>query len=419
MERALHVGQRIIKSAVAVFFCFLIYMLRGEKGIPFYSAIAAILCMQPYVENSGKVAKNRIFGTFDGAFYGLVILCLYQYFKMPDLLLYFLISLCIIPVIKTAVWLHKSPTAYFSCVVFLSIVANHITDEDPFIFVLNRVIDTLIGILLSLVINSVHLPRRKNKDVLFISGLDDTLLNKNGSLTPYSLIELNRIIADGANFTVSTERTPASLLNALSSIHFNLPVIAMNGAVLYDIESNRYVHTCYLKEHVVKKLQAVLQDVSMGAFYNVIRQDTLLIYLEDFQNDYMQKVYQKMRKNPLRNYICDKLPDEEHVVYLYVIDTQEKIDMLEQSLLTSDIAEEIRLVKGYEKENEAAYLKIYDKDATREKMNAYLAGKIGVTKIVTYGSIKGRYDVLIQDGDDNKVVRSIKKMYEPFILDKR
>lgn len=47
------IGMRIVKSAAAVFLCFLLSLLRGRflpflgQGVPFYSAIAAILCMRP------------------------------------------------------------------------------------------------------------------------------------------------------------------------------------------------------------------------------------------------------------------------------------------------------------------------------------------------------------------------------------
>lgn len=40
-------GQRIFRSAAAVGVCLAIYLLRGSQGIPFYSAIAALQCMQP------------------------------------------------------------------------------------------------------------------------------------------------------------------------------------------------------------------------------------------------------------------------------------------------------------------------------------------------------------------------------------
>ena len=40
------IGLRMIKTSIAVFLCFLIYVLRNEQGIVFYSCIAAVLCVQ-------------------------------------------------------------------------------------------------------------------------------------------------------------------------------------------------------------------------------------------------------------------------------------------------------------------------------------------------------------------------------------
>lgn len=414
LTESLHIGQRIIKTAAAVFLCFVIYLLRGKRGIPFYSAIAAILCMQPYVQNSGKTAWKRIFGTMVGAVYGLIILSIFVYGKIPEITLYILIALTVILVIKTAVLFHKSEAAYFSCVVFLSIVANHIMDEEPYIFVLNRVIDTFVGIFLSLLINNVRLPREHHKDILFISGLDDTLLNEQGSLTPYSVVELNRLIADGALFTVSTERTPASMLNELSNINLRLPLITMNGAALYDIENNRYEHAQYLSRQTVIKISQILQERHMEAFYNVIARDTLLIYYKDMNNPYMEKVYTGMRKNPLRNYIWSEHVDMDQVVYLYIIDEKDRILSLKEELMNHKDIQGMHIVSGIEKEYEgAAYLKIYDEHASRQMMHQYLADKLGAAQIVTYGSIPGMYDVFIENGDDNTVVRSMKSRYAP------
>lgn len=70
------VGQRIIRSVCAVFLCFVVYELRGKNGIPFYSALAALQCIQPYMESSTKMAKQRIGGTLVGAAWGLAVLLL-------------------------------------------------------------------------------------------------------------------------------------------------------------------------------------------------------------------------------------------------------------------------------------------------------------------------------------------------------
>src|SRR5665647_1767963 len=95
------IGMRIIKTCIAVYICFLIYMLRGEQGAPFYSAIAAILCMQPYVSNSLKVALNRTVGTFVGGAMGMIVLLFERSFMPTDMLAlqYLLVSLAIIPLI--------------------------------------------------------------------------------------------------------------------------------------------------------------------------------------------------------------------------------------------------------------------------------------------------------------------------------
>ena len=52
-------------------------------------------------------------------------------------------------ILYTTVLLKKKNASYFSTVVFLSIVVNHIGDQNPLLFVFNRVLDTMIGIVLA------------------------------------------------------------------------------------------------------------------------------------------------------------------------------------------------------------------------------------------------------------------------------
>ena len=73
------IGMRLIKTALAVFLCFIIYRIRGE-GIPFYSAIAAVLCMQREIEDSKEKGKNRMLATLIGGIAGMGILYLFKYY---------------------------------------------------------------------------------------------------------------------------------------------------------------------------------------------------------------------------------------------------------------------------------------------------------------------------------------------------
>lgn len=58
-------------------------------------------------------------------------------------------------------------------------------------------------------------------------------------------------------------------------------------------------------------------------------------------------------------------------------------------------------------------IKIYNRNATRDNMNSYLKNMLNLQKTVTFGSIPEKYDVYIEEGNVNKVVQVLKKMYEP------
>ena len=415
-NRGIRIGQRVIKTAAAVFLCFVIYDLRGQKGIPFYAAIAAILCMQPYVENSAAAAKERMIGTLMGALYGSVVLALYYYFGIEQgYLSYIIVSLTIILIISTTVYMKKSQVAYFSCVVFLSIAANHVTDEQPFIFVINRVLDTFIGIIISLLVNIFRLPRNKRDDILFISGMDGVLLDAKGILASYTKIELNRMIARGANFTVSTSRTPAALMEPLRGVRLNLPVVAMDGAVLYDISRNKYLKVCALEKDTVQRLRRLIKEESIGCFYHTVMQDVLLIYLEKFENIMMQDMFQSLKKDPYYNYICGELPEDSKVIYPYLVDSEEKIRNFMELVAASGLTDKVRMKYGTdERYGGFSYLCIYDRNVTRENMNMYLKNISGTSEMITFGSMTGGYPISA-DEEDNTVVKIMKSIYEPYI----
>ena len=153
------VGMRMVKTVIAAFLSALIGFLRDQP--PFYSMIAAILCMQQDRAQGVKVALNRTIGTLIGGAFGLGMLLVEQNTPLKALtpLYYLVISICIIPLIYITVLIKKAPSSYISCVVFLSITVSHVTDANPYVFVFNRVLDTLIGILMALAVNEI-LPYR-------------------------------------------------------------------------------------------------------------------------------------------------------------------------------------------------------------------------------------------------------------------
>lgn len=409
------IGQRILKSAFAVFAVYVIYYLRDYKGIPFYSAIGAIQCIQPYRANSKKVMLNRIFGTFNGAIFGLITILIDMYYiQQESQFQYFLlVSLMIIPLMYTSIACKKPEVTYFCCVVYLSITITHIGDENPLLFVLNRIIDTFIGIAVASLINNVRLPKVRDKKTLFVTGLDETILTPDRRLTPYSLVELNRMIENGMQFTISTERTLASLIEANRGINLQLPVILFNGAVLYDLKKNKLLAIQTLDYHVVAGVKEIIHKENICCFTSSFVQETLIIYYDKLFTDQEATLYEKLRVSPYRNYHQGDFLEGTQAFYMMAYGEDEKISDLYHKIKASPYRANLRMVRmksldypGY------VYLKMYDSRCTKKEMLEELQRQLNIENVITIGTIPSQYDVVLPDENENQTVKQLKKLFE-------
>jgi len=405
------IGMRIIKSAAGVLACFAVNLLRGDSGLVFYSLLAVLWCVRDYRSETRKFAFQRTTGTVIGAVYGLVFLLATPAGYYDKTLAFGLIvALFIVLVLYTTVVLRQKQASYFSCVVFLSIVINHATDLNPYYFVWNRFLDTMIGIIVGIAINSIDPDRKIDKDILFLSGIDDTLLVEGGVISDYSRVELNRLIEGGVNFTVSTIRTPASLMEPLRGIRLSLPVIAMDGAVLYNTRENTFEKVFIIGKDHSRTIEEYFISNNIPFFSNVIIDDVLLIFYRDTDVEYYNDIVSRLRSSPYRNYIKRDVPSDLGVVYYMIADRTPVINEIYEKLTASDIFKNTKIICQQSTEREGcSMLKIYNHNATKENMIEYLKCQIGIEKTVTFGTVKGRYTYYIDKGDFDRVVKLIKK----------
>lgn len=382
------IGMRIIKSAVAVFICFLIYLVRGE-GMPFYSAIAAILCMQQGIESTKKVGLNRTIGTLIGGAFGVVVLLLERRFipeAMPELR-YLLTSVAIIPLIYTTIVLEQQTASYISCVVFLSVTVNHGSDVVPYAFALNRVIDTLIGIFVALGINSIRLPKRRNTKVLFASTLSNTLMDTKGEVSSYAKVKLNEMIEEGAMITLVTDKTPETVESIASSIDIKLPVITMNGATIYSFKEKSYIYQEGINYETSQRILSIFDELAINTFIHTIINDVMHIYYGDFTNEEEKRFYNLEKVLPLKNYIYSKLPQGVDVICFMAIDSLEKIEKLYNKIISCSDYKNIQVT--YEEYNEEYYvLKIYSNKVSRGNALIKLKDIIKCEKVCIFAGVK-------------------------------
>ena len=411
-------GQRILRSLIAILLCFTVYALRGRRGMPFYSAIAALQCIQQYTHSMRPVARRRVVGTFVGAAWGLVTLLIALRIRensVPDELLhYFIVSLITSVVIYSTVLLKIQDMAYFSAVVFLSITINHIGDTNPYIFVFNRTMDTIIGVAVAELVNRVHLPRLRDKNTLFVSGIHDTIFGVGEKISGYSKVELNRLIEDGCLFTISTIQTPATIRELLPDVELKLPVIAADGSILYDMKKREILHAEYLQPELVRLLRDFLEQEHVEYFINQTEHNMLIVRYGEMENEAIRAIYEQKRPSLYRNFAPRKGNEDRNILYFLLADEDKKLHRVMEKLHGQPWASQLRVTYDRPQSHDNwLCIKLLPADSSQEKMQNLLMEQLGVEKRLTFGNKPGTCDVYIQNTDKDRMVKELKRRFEP------
>lgn len=430
------VGMRIFKTFVSVFLCLCLNLLMWDDGIPFYSAIAAILCMQSDASNSVKVAVNRTVGTFIGGFIGMLVLVLLRDVIPHDLYgyrfwEYLIVSLCVIPLIQATVVVKKPAAAYITCVVFLSITISHGTDANPYLFAVNRILDTLLGIFVSLGVNGLHVPRRRNRRVLMLAAMEDTLLHEK-SITGYTRFKLNEMLRHGALITVLTRDAPAVFASRQDGVEWALPVVAMRGAVLYDVNSGRYTSCSFLEDAAVDRITGMLAAQETECFIFCVIHDNLHIYYKNLEHPGMLAHYEAMNRLPGQHYICGSPPSGVPILAIKAFGENGAAEAVWAELAQLEADGEIRVYAS--EAGEAACLEIYSgaplaEERTRELQALYAAEAVaffgsrdedlswaeGAAVVYAVGpaeeSFRRRAEAILENPGGNAVAKTMGKLF--------
>lgn len=149
------VGMRNIKTAVAAALCAFLYYLVHRT--PTFACIGAIFGMGNDLQSSKQNGGNRLFGTIIGGILGMILFRIYLIFypdgRKDTLLMVPLVFIGIVLLIILCQIFWKGgvqPGGVMLCILLFS------TPSDSYIsYALNRIVDTAIGIIIALLINSV------------------------------------------------------------------------------------------------------------------------------------------------------------------------------------------------------------------------------------------------------------------------
>lgn len=413
------IGARIVKSAFAVGLCLYIYRILGLEDIPFFLIIAALQGLQPYQHEVREIAVRNFIGTFIGAGCSLLVLLCQHFVLVPYEASYnwfvIVVTLGVAVSLYSAVVLGHGDAAYFSAVVYLCIIMVDMDNQSPFLYVMQRLVETLCGIGIGMAVNEIHVPRRHIRDTLFVAALDDVLHSESSILPEYSKVELNRLLDAGVRLSVITQHSSASFWQAAGSIRFRMPVILLDGAVMYSPSEKRYLAKTALSYGETMRIMKLLDDPELTLLQSAIVDNTVLVFRQEV-SEACKEAYEALRLTPYRNFIHAPLPEGLAPVYVFCMGRPEKLDAACEILREAGVYEQYKVMRyKFQNHEGVEYMRIFSRDADRYKMLEELRKVCGLEKLRTFGNDPDSYDVCVRTAEGESILKAIRDAAEPFI----
>ena len=333
-----YIGQRILKTTVAVFLCLVFYYLRGYRGesMSAEAPITAIICMQPYVHDTKEYALNRISGTLIGAAWGFLFLLTVPLFpSVTGIPLYALMGLGILISLYSAVVLRKPDASSLAAIVFICVVIVYPDVEHPLDQAFHRVLDVLVGTVIAVAVNVFHLPRKKRRDQLFFVRTRDLAPDQLSQIPSVVLFRLNYLYNDGAKICLISEHAPAFFISQMNSLRLSAPMIVMDGAGIYDAAENTYLATFNMPPASSRWLMDQLSNMGVSYFVYTVNKNRNYIYHHGTMSREEQIVLHRMKRSPYRQYLDDDAFEPGDIVYLKIVAREDKAERVWRSIKDS------------------------------------------------------------------------------------
>ena len=137
-----------------------------------------------------------------------------------------------------------------------------------------------------------NISEREGK-TLYISDLDGTLFDGDARISEYTAREINRLIRQGMHFTVATARSPASTFQLIEPINVNAPIIMMNGVLIYDPISRRYINVERIDAAAASGIAETMRRFGMNGFMYALCDNALMTYYTNLESKPLRMFYEE------------------------------------------------------------------------------------------------------------------------------
>lgn len=175
---------------------------------------------------------------------------------------------------------------------------------------------------------------------LYITDLDGTLLNSKAELSAYSADIIKKLISEGANFSVATARTKATVLDMFEGIGLKLPIGLMNGVMVFDPLNRNNVICHAIDKKIAEQILEIYKKHNKHPMLYMNKGDYIEIHHSEIDNIHQLNYINDRNTRKLKKFLKVKeynLDTDDELLYIVSFDKPSELE---------DIYREISVLDG-------------------------------------------------------------------------
>lgn len=225
---------------------------------------------------------------------------------------------------------------------------------------------------------------------LFISDLDGTLLNKTAELSPRTAATITQLLAEGYNFTLATARAAPSVLQIFKGFELRLPIALLNGVMIYDFATARYLKVEYLQRNdILAIIDAARTNATDVLIYRISETDfNVTRYFATDGNErltsiFMDDIVDRRRGVDENVYGQSGIAVTDDIAYFTFADTRERLEPI-YNLVTQLPGVAVVLSKD-DYTADGWFLECFSVNASKANATRWIREKHGFAHVVSFG----------------------------------
>lgn len=228
---------------------------------------------------------------------------------------------------------------------------------------------------------------------LYVTDLDGTLLRGDAMLSARSVALLNCLIGQGALISVASARSPVGVeMTNLREVRFSLPLVLMNGVMLYDLSSGRILESCAWPPETASAVLELCRQGGKTPFLYRVEKGQMDISFTALTSEGERSFYRKRVEKFPAMFRQTPAYNPEGAVYCSMQDREEVLRPIRKKLESLPEVKSVLYADTYREEN--WYLEIFSARAGKANGVRRLRERAGAEQVTAFGDNYNDLDML-------------------------